>query len=412
MHVLDADSNSWLVEIADLEKGTLPEPWQAYRGPLDEVVAWARDYLTQPHPELGRQGPVCPYVQAAMEKRLFLLAVCPGRDLDGDHILETVMRYRDRFLEVEPTSGPDALLKTILILFPEIPLSEVPRLIDSTQETLKAEYVKKKLMIGEFHPLPPQKAGLWNPDFRPLRAPVPMLVIRHMVPTDFAFLKSEKPFVSAYLDVYGDQVPVHIKDEVQETAHAFGLNLRKSGLHPRVRAALQKAGVGYRIHRHSDQPFPIQGPADFARALGYPLERITKALFLRCNCHGKYLVLVCSVDTRPRLADIARLVGCKRLEPASREELAIVLGYPAQGVSPIAAGAVQVLMDEDLLRHQTVLTAAGEIEVEIEMAPSDLRRVARALLFSSSMVRAFRHAAAEADVDEADVEMTAARKER
>lgn len=407
MRFLAADPNCWLAELADLEQETLPGPWRSYREPLAEVIAWAREYLAQPHPELGRPGPVCPYVQASMEKRLFLLAVCPGREIDSRQIERTVMTYRDWFLELEPASGPESLLKTILILFPDIPLSEVPRLIDATQEKLKAEYVEKKLMIGEFHPLPPQKAGLWNPDFRPLRGPVPMLVIRHMVPTDFAFLKGEKGFVSAYLDVYADQVPVHIKDEVQETVQAFGLELRRTGLHPRVRAALQKAGVGYRIHRHSDQPLPIQGPADFARALGYPLERITKSLFLRCNCHGKYLVLVCPVDKRLRLTDVARLVGCKRLELASREELAIVLGYPSHGVSPIAAGAVQVLMDEDLLRHQTVLTAAGEVEVEIEMAPADLRRVARALLFSSSMVRPFRHAAGEADV-----EMTAARKER
>ncbi len=386
MH-LAADPKSWLVKVADLEKGNLPEPWQPYRGPLDQVVAWARDYLTQPHPQLGRQGPVCPYVQAAMEKRLFLLAVCPGRDLDGDRILQTVMTYRDRFLQLEPSSGPDALLKTILILFPEIPLSDIPRLIDATQEMLKPEYVKKKLMIGEFHPLPPQKGGLWNPDFRPLQAPVPMLVIRHMVPTDFAFLKSEKSFVSAYLDVYGDQLPVHIKDEVHETAHSFGLAVREPDLHPRVRAALAKVGARFRIHRHSDQPFAIEGPADFARALGYPLERITKSLFLRCPCHGKYQVVVCPVDKKLKLTDLARLVGCKRLELASSDELSIVLGYPIHGVSPIAAGAVQVLMDEDLLRHETVLTAAGEVEVEVEMAPADLRKVSRALLFSSSMVR-------------------------
>jgi prolyl-tRNA editing enzyme YbaK/EbsC (Cys-tRNA(Pro) deacylase) len=388
MHFLAADPKSCLVEIADVEKGALPEPWQAYRGPLDQVVGWARDYLTEPHPELGRQGPVCPYVQTSMEKRLFLLAVCPGRDLDGARIVETVMRYRDWFLEIEPCSGPDALLKTILILFPEIPLCDVSRLIDATQEVLKPEYVKKKLMIGEFHPLPPQKGGLWNPDFRPLRAPVPMLVIRHMVPTDFAFLKSEKSFVTAYLDIYGDQVPVHIKAQVQETAHAFGLELRQTGLHPQVHAALHRAGVRFRVHRHADQPFAIQGPADFARALRYPLERISKSLFLRCHCHSKYLVVVCPVDRKLKLTDLARLVGCQRLELASPEELAIVLGYPIHGVSPLAVGTVQVLMDEDLLRHETVLTAAGEVEVEVEIAPADLRKVARALLFSSSMVEA------------------------
>lgn len=390
MRILTTDPGCRLVELADLGPEPLPEPWQTYREPLEQVVSWAREYLTHSHPELGRPGPVCPYVQASMEKRLFLLTVCPGREIDGDGVVQTIMKYRDWFQEIEPRSGPDAMLKTILILFPEIPRSEVPALIDATQERLKAEFVRKGLMIGEFHPLPPQKGGLWNPDFRPLQAPVPMLVIRHMVPTDFAFLESDRDFVAAYLDVYGDQVPAHIKDQVQETAQGFGLELREPVLHPRVRAALQRAGVEFRIRRHADQPIPIEGPADFARALGYSLDRITKSLFLRCHCHGKYLVVVCPVDKKLALPGVARMVGCKRLELASREELAIVLGYPAHGVSPIAAGAVQVLMDEDLLRHETVLTAAGEVEVEIEIAPADLRKVSRALLFSSPLIRAGR----------------------
>jgi len=386
MRTVAAEPKILPVKVTDLENNTLPEPWQPYRGALGEVVDWARQYLIRPHPELGRPGPVCPYAQASLEKRLFLLAVCPDQGLDSDRIRDTVLAYRDWFLETEPISGPDALLKTVLVLFPELPLAEIPKLIDATQEALKPEFVKNRLMIGEFHPLPPEKAGLWNPDFRPLRAPVPMLVIRHMVPTDFVFLKSDRSFVAAYLDGYGDQIPVHIKDQVAETARAFGLELPETGLHPRVRTALKEGKVSFKIHRHSDQPFPIAGPADFARALGYPLERITKALLLRCSCHGKYLVLVCSVNRKVRLDDLAILVGCKQIGLASREELAIVLGYPAQGVSPIASGAVQVLMDEDLLAHDSVLTAAGEVEVEIEMAPADLRQVARALLFSSAMV--------------------------
>lgn len=385
MRYLESDPSCYLVELSDLEQGLLPEPVRGSRDALEKVVTWAKEFLCQPHPNLGRDGAVCPYVQTSMDKCRFLLTVCPGVDFVPEEVLDRVMRYRDWFLDIEPRTGPESFFKTILLLFPDIPLSAVPSVIDAVQERLKPEYVKKGLMIGEFHSVPPNKGGLWNPDFRPLNCPVPLLAIRHMVPSDFPFLKEAKDLVASYLRIYGDQVPPHIKDLVRQVASVHGLQIEEPPFHPRVRAALHKAGVRYKIHRHDDQPFPIEGPADFARALGYPLERITKALFLRCQCHGKYFVVVCPVSKKLKFSRLAVLVGCKRLELASPEELAILLGYPSQGVPPVAVGSTQVLMDDELLQHETVLAAAGEVKVEIEMSPADLRRVSRALLFSAPL---------------------------
>jgi hypothetical protein len=46
------------------------------------------------------------------------------------------------------------------------------------------------LMLGEFH-ANNESPGLRNPDFRPLRSPIPMLAIRHMVDSDLPFLIRE-----------------------------------------------------------------------------------------------------------------------------------------------------------------------------------------------------------------------------
>jgi prolyl-tRNA editing enzyme YbaK/EbsC (Cys-tRNA(Pro) deacylase) len=385
MRFLESDPSCWLLEVGDLEQDVLPAPAQAHRSALEAIVAWAREYLCQPHPDLGRSGAVCPYVQSSLEKCLFLLTVFPGDNFDQEEVIRRVMQYRDWFLALEPRNGPEAMFKTILMLFPDLPLAAAPRLIDATQHKLKTEYVKKGLMIGEFHGTPPAKAGLWNPDFRPLRSPAPLLAIRHMVPSDFPFLKGDKECVLPYLELFGGQEPPHIKQQVRTVAEGYGFTLAEPPLHPRVRAALQRADVRYKIHRHADQPFPIEGPADFARALGYPIERISKSLFLRCRCHGKYFVVVCPVSKKLRFPRIATLVGCRALEMASPEELAILLGYPSRGVPPVAVGSTQVLMDEELLAHETVLAAAGQVEVELEIAPADLRRVSRALLFSADV---------------------------
>jgi hypothetical protein len=133
------------------------------------------------------------------------------------------MRYRDWFLELEPRHPPSAQLKTIVIAFPDLPAERVSEVIDVTQEQLKPHYVSHGLMIGEFHAGPPQKAGLWNDEFRPLWCPVPLLAIRNLVATDFPFLAGESHFVQAYVARIGDAVPAHLEPVVAEARRKYGL---------------------------------------------------------------------------------------------------------------------------------------------------------------------------------------------
>jgi hypothetical protein len=80
-------------------------------------------------------------------------------------------------------------------------------------------------MIGEYHEGPPDKAGLWNSRFRPLRSPVPLLAIRHMVPTDFPFLSLDDDHVAAYLQLFGDRVPTHLQPQVSAATARMGKGL-------------------------------------------------------------------------------------------------------------------------------------------------------------------------------------------
>jgi hypothetical protein len=58
-----------------------------------------------------------------------------------------------------------------------------PVYIDGIQRPLRDEFVREGLMLGEFHQLS-QSKGIHNKEFRPLRSPIPMLTIRHMVSTE------------------------------------------------------------------------------------------------------------------------------------------------------------------------------------------------------------------------------------
>src|SRR5690242_6727644 len=99
MLTFPADPGYHLVEISDFNQDLLPEPVRANLEPLGQIVDWAQTYLCKPHEHLGRKGPVCPYVQMSIEKRLFFLAVYRGQQIDQAHVCDVVMKYRDWFLE-------------------------------------------------------------------------------------------------------------------------------------------------------------------------------------------------------------------------------------------------------------------------------------------------------------------------
>ena len=48
------------------------------------ILEWTRVFLCRPHPDLGREGPVCPFTQPSLNQKLFWLTMIrlsrrPGR---------------------------------------------------------------------------------------------------------------------------------------------------------------------------------------------------------------------------------------------------------------------------------------------------------------------------------------------
>lgn len=218
-----AIANLFLLDVDDVDGGRFGEPLAAYRRPLTETVSWARQYLSAPHHELGRGGPVCPFVGPSIERGRFQLAVWPGEPQDIDEVAAVLSAYRELFQDQVARNPEKAQYATILVLFPDIPRVRAGELIDGAQEALKADFVASGLMIGEFHDGPPDKAGLWNPGFRPLRSPWPMLVIRHMVPTDLLFLESDEALAREYFQIFGDRVPARFAARAASVAARYGI---------------------------------------------------------------------------------------------------------------------------------------------------------------------------------------------
>jgi hypothetical protein len=217
----------FLIRPTGLDESGAGEISMRARDACRTISHWAESYLCKGHSELGREGPVCPFTAPSLSKELFWLTVEDGADLSGPESAEKVKRYLEWFLELEPTSGPESILKTILIIYPGISHELAASKLESVQKMLKPQFVKRGIMIGQFYAGCPE-TGLWNDSFRPLESPIPLLAIRYMVPSDFPFLhgnRGNSEMLLAYLDKFGTRIPTEIKSLMVEALQKFKISV-------------------------------------------------------------------------------------------------------------------------------------------------------------------------------------------
>lgn len=184
---------------------------------LTETIEWIKNTLARPHPDLGRVGPVCPFMPRALELSAIWLTVIRAKNLQQQQLEEIVRGYRDIFFEIEPREGEAALYKALLLIFPDVHIEDTFKLIDAVQQKLKPFFVEAGLMIGEFHKRN-ECPGLHNPNFRPLRSPIPMLAVRFMVESDLPFLQRESDALRLrikYLEAYLQRLGKVTKNETK-----------------------------------------------------------------------------------------------------------------------------------------------------------------------------------------------------
>jgi len=183
------------------------DPLAPYQARIRE---WATEYLVAPHPDLGREGPVCPFSAGAISKETFWVGCVNRADLTADDIEEIAADMIPVFHSLSPADGPGAVLKSILILFPRVTDYSI---IDEAQRRLKEKSIPTGLMIGQFYP-GCEEPGIRNAEFRPLQSPLPLLAIRHMVSSDFPFLAPKKQWVEEYLKKFAPSVPPAVRSAI------------------------------------------------------------------------------------------------------------------------------------------------------------------------------------------------------
>lgn len=171
-----------------------------------DLRQWTVDYLCRPHPDLGRHGPVCPYMSHAVKRRFIWAAFFDGSAIEVERLAAIVDDLYEVFPALPPTEPPDSQFKAVLVVFPGV--TDYTG-IEAVQRDHKTRFVRDGLMLGQFYP-GCTVAGLHNPAFPALDSPLPLLAVRHMVATDFLFLDTSHEWIDIYLRIFAPGIPEFI----------------------------------------------------------------------------------------------------------------------------------------------------------------------------------------------------------
>jgi hypothetical protein len=159
---------------------------------LRAVSDWIKSFVARPHEDLGRSGPVCPFVPGALERKALWLAPEQIADRTARDVVGLVEDYKGRFLSAQPVDGNDANYKSVVVVFTDLAADRAKGLLDDVLEQLGARsYVEEGLVLGAFY-ASNEGTAIYNSSFRPFTSPVPFLLMRLAVIGDWKFFLDDE----------------------------------------------------------------------------------------------------------------------------------------------------------------------------------------------------------------------------
>ena len=118
-------------------------------------------------------------------------------------------------------------------------------------------------------------------------------------------------------------------------------------------------------------PTDTRTAVDAARAVGCDVAQIVKSLVFVAE--GEPVLLLVSGANRVDLTQAAKVLGVAQLDKADADAARAATGYSIGATPPLGlATELRILIDEDLLAHETVWAAAGRSDSVFEVSPREL----------------------------------------
>lgn len=207
-------ANLFLLE--DLEDGSRTrELAESDLGALQAVADWIKTFVARPHNDLGRAGPVCPFVPGSLERKTLWLAPEQIADRSAPAVVELMNGYIRRLLDAQPNDGDDAKYKAIVVVFADLPADRAQGIFDEVLQQLAVpSYAEHGIMFGPLYP-GHEGTAMYNSSFRPFTSPVPFLFVRLPVVDDWKFFLDYEEMLNLYARRFGESAVHALAEELR-----------------------------------------------------------------------------------------------------------------------------------------------------------------------------------------------------
>ena len=138
-----------------------------------------------------------------------------------------------------------------------------------------------------------------------------------------------------------------------------------------LEACLRTAGIWYRFIEKVETVHT----SDASSATGIELHRITKNLVCKTS-DGDYALLIIAGDRRVNLQKAAQALGTRNVRLLGFDEAEVVSGYPPGGTPSVwHKTKMNVVLDEELLKFETIYCGGGSRDRLLELKTEDALRL-------------------------------------
>jgi hypothetical protein len=182
---------------------------------LRAVADWIKTFVATPHQDLGRAGPVCPFVPGSLERKTLWLAPERIADRTVPAVVELMNGYIRRLLEAQPTDGDDTKYKVIVVVFTDLPADRARGVFDDVLQQLAVpSYAADGILFGPFYE-GNEGAAIYNSSFRPFTSPVPFLFVRLGVVSDWKFFLDNEDLFDLWARRFGESAVHALAEELR-----------------------------------------------------------------------------------------------------------------------------------------------------------------------------------------------------
>jgi hypothetical protein len=175
------------------------------RTALRTVADWMNRFIIKPNQELGRSGPVCPFTPIAIDHDALWLALEHTEGRTVSEMIERVKVYNRLLLSNAPATGEFAGYKAIFVVYADLPAAKSKDFFDQLLKPIGLPFYENDgLVIGPFYE-GNEGTAIYNANFRPFTSPMPSLLMRRAVVSDWKFFLNNPEWFAVWKKTHGEE---------------------------------------------------------------------------------------------------------------------------------------------------------------------------------------------------------------